>query len=138
MAAVAASLLLLGGCGVAAYRLSGNVYLMQYEKEDMPQYRFASLIRQAEDPSLLNLGFLDGGFYLASGVEPGNRFFCKFNLSLEEQSAEQTALIKAGDVQFVVVRGKKSPGKNYVRVDQCAFPFEGRMWTYTLYTRTEP
>lgn len=136
--AAATAAILLAGCGMAAYHLSGNVYLMAYEKEDMPQYRFARIIQQAEDPSLLNLGFLDGGFYLVSGVEPGNRFFCKFNLSLEEQSAEQTALIKAGDVQFVVVRGKKSPGKNYVRVDRCAFPFEGRMWTYTLYTRTEP
>ncbi len=67
-AAALASLVLLAGCGVAAYRFSGNVYLMAYEKEDMPQYRFAAIIRQAEDPSLLNLGFLDGGFYLAAGV----------------------------------------------------------------------
>lgn len=135
VAAALASLLLLWGCGTAAYRYSGNVYLMAYEKEDMPQYRFAQIIQQAEDPSLLNLGFLDGGFYLASGVEPDSRFFCTFNLSLKEQDAEHAALTKAGGVQFVVVRGKKSPGKNYVKVDQCSFPFEGRNWTYTLYKR---
>ncbi len=137
MVAAAASLLLLGGCGVAAYRFSGNVYLMQYEKEDMPQYRFADRIRQAEDPSLLNLGFLDGGFYLASGVEPDSRFFCTFNLSLAEQDEEHAELLNSGEVQFIVVRGKKSPGKNYVRVDQCSFPFEGRTWTYTLYQRID-
>ena len=133
-AAVAvASLLLLAGCGASAYRLSGNVYLMAYEKEDMPQYRFAAILAQEEDPSLLNLGFLDGGFYFAAGVEPDSRFFCTFNLSLEEQDREHSTLLKSGDVQFVVVRGKQSPGKNYVRVDQCSFPFEGRNWTYTLY-----
>ena len=132
-ATAVASLALLAGCGVIAYRLSGNVYLMQYEKEDMPQYRFATFIQQEDDPSLLNLGFLDGGFYFASGVEPDSRFFCTFNLSLEEQDREHAALLKDGDVQYVVVRGKKSPGKNYVRVDQCSFPFEGRNWTYTLY-----
>ena len=133
----AASLALLAGCGAAAYGLSSNVYLMQYEKKDMPQYRFAQIIQQAEDPSLLNLGFLDGGFYLASGVEPDSRFFCTFNLSLREQDREHDALLKDGAVQFVVVRGKKSPGKNYVRVDQCSFPFEGRNWTYTLYKRID-
>ena len=111
---------------------------MQYKKEDMPQYRFAAIIRQAEDPSLLNLGFLDGGFYLASGVEPSSRFFCTFNMSLSAQDRAHDALLKDGAVQFVVVRGKRSPGKNYVRVDQCAFPFEGRSWTYTLYQRVDP
>ena len=135
VAAAIASFVLLMGSGVAAYRNSANVYLMAYEREDMPQYRFARIIQQEEDPSLLNLGFLDGGFYLASGVEPDSRFFCTFNLSLEEQDAEHVALTKTGGVQFVVVRGKKSPGKNYVRVDQCSFPFEGRTWTYTLYER---
>ncbi|MBQ4595814.1 MAG: HlyC/CorC family transporter, partial [Firmicutes bacterium] len=47
-----------------------------------------------EDASLLNLGFLDGGFYLASGVEPENRFFCTFNLSLDEQDEEHSELIQ--------------------------------------------
>ena len=136
-ATAVASLALLAGCGFAAYRLSGNVYLMQYAKEDMPQYRFATIIQQEEDPSLLNLGFLDGGFYFASGVEPSDRFFCTFNLSLKEQDQEHDASLTNGDVQFVVVRGKKSPGKNYVRVDQCSFPFEGRNWTYTLYQRVD-
>ena len=59
-------------------------------------------------------------------------------LSLWAQDKEHAAAIKSGDVQFVVVRGKKSPGKNYVAVDQCAFPFEGRKWTYTLYQRIDP
>ena len=135
VAAAIASLILLVGCGVAAYRFSGNVYLMAYEKEDMPQYRFAEIIQQAEDPSLLNLGFLDGGFYLASGVEPNSRFFCTFNINLREQDEEHSTMTKTGGVQFVVVRGKKSPGKNYEQVDQCSFPFEGRSWTYTLYRR---
>ena len=136
--ALAASLALLGGCTAAAYGCSGNVYLMAYEKEDMPQYRFAARIQQAEDPSLLNLGFLDGGFYLASGVEPHSRYFCTLNLPLGDQDREHSALIRNGEVAFVVVRGKKAPGRNYVAVDRCSFPFEGRNWTYTLYQRVDP
>ena len=129
------AVLLLGGSVLTAYRTSGNVYLMAYEKEDMPQYRFAGLIRQRADASLLNLGFLDGGFYLAAGVEPETRFFCTFNLSLREQDEDQRQALRAGTVDFVVVRGKQSPGKNYTPVDTCSFPFEGRNWTYTLYEK---
>lgn len=129
----AAALLLLAGCGIGAYRNSGNVYLMAYAREDMPAYRFAAIIDQEEDPSLLNTGFLDGGFYLAAGVEPENRFFCTFNMDLDEQTAEHSALVKSGAVRFVVTRGKKAPGRNYELVDQCSFPFEGRNWTYCLY-----
>ncbi len=133
LSAALLSILLLGGSIFAAYKRSSNVYLMAYEKEDLPQYRFAEIIQQDEDASLLNLGFLDGGFYLASGVEPQNRFFCTFNLSLDEQDQEHSELIQTGSVKYIVVRGKKSPGRNYTLVDQCAFPFEGRTWTYSLY-----
>lgn len=131
--AAALSVLLLVGSICIAYKKSPNVYLMAYEKEDLPQYRFAAIIRQDEAASLLNLGFLDGGFYLASGVEPQNRFFCTFNLSLKEQDEEHSELTHTGAVQYVVVRGKRSPGRNYTLIDQCAFPFEGRTWTYSLY-----
>lgn len=66
-------------------------------------------------------------------MEPENSFFCTFNLSLDEQDEEHSELIQNGAVKYVVVRGKRSPGKNYILVDQCAFPFEGRNWTYSLY-----
>ncbi len=131
--AAALSVVLLAGSGCIAYRNSGNAYLMAYEQEDLPQYRFAQIIRQDDDASLLNLGFLDGGFYLASGVEPECRFFCTFNLSLQEQDEEHDRLIRDGAVKYIVVRGRKSPGRNYALVDKCTFPFEGRDWTYCLY-----
>lgn len=41
---------------------SSNVYLIPHEKEDLPQYRFRDIIRTVENPTLLNYGFLDGGF----------------------------------------------------------------------------
>ena len=49
-----------------------NRYLMSYKKEELPQYKFAEKIKQSgiENPTLLNYGFLDGGFYTASGILP--------------------------------------------------------------------
>ncbi|MBR3018581.1 MAG: hypothetical protein IKH57_16130 [Clostridia bacterium] len=46
---------------VAALRWSNHVYLMSVLKEELPPYRFAETVRQSEDRTLLNYGFLDGG-----------------------------------------------------------------------------
>lgn len=45
------------------YRISSNTYLLAYSKMDMLQYQFAAIIKESDDESVLNYGFLDGGFY---------------------------------------------------------------------------
>jgi len=117
-----------------AYQFSGNVYLMGTDQKDMPQYRFAETIRQEEQASLLNEGFLDGGFYLAAGVEPANRYFCTLNMRLPDMEQEHAAMIREGTTDFVITRNRKlDESAPYQLVDQCTFPFEGRDWTYYLY-----
>ena len=113
---------------------SPNAYLRAYEREEMPPYRFARIIRQTENASLLNEGFLDGGFYFASGTEPENRYFCTLNMDLPEMEQEHDTLIREGAVTYIVTRGKKQqslPG--YTLADTASFPFEGRDWTYQLW-----
>ena len=115
---------------------SGNVYLMDIPREDTPQYRFAEIIRQAEDPSLLNYGFLDGGFYFASGVLPSEPYFCSLNISLREMDAALKRSLQEGVTQFVVTRSKKlDEDLPYRLVDEASMVFEGRPWTYYLYER---
>ncbi len=134
-AGVLAAVLALAG-PFAAYHLSGNVYLMQISREETPQYRFAETIRKAEDPTLLNYGFLDGGYYLVSGVLPATRFFCTLNNDLPEMTEEHAAAIREGKTAFLVVRGRKlKDARNYTLVDECSMYFEGREWTYYLYGR---
>lgn len=134
---------------VAALQWSNNVYLMRVPKEDMPPYRFAETIRQAEDQTLLNYGFLDGGYYLAADSQPVTRFFCTLNNDLPEMKEEQRAAIAEGRTAFVVTRGmggkqSQRPGRSekesvdmsaYRAVDTCSMVFEGFEWTYTLYER---
>ncbi len=76
-------------------------------KEAYPQFQFAEIINQKENPTLLNYGFIDGGFYLASHVRPINKYFCKVNIDrkeLPEMYEEQTAILTSRAVDFVVIR----------------------------------
>ena len=136
---------------VATLHWSNNVYLMGVPKEEMPPYRFAGTIRQAEDQTLLNYGFLDGGYYLAANSQPVTRFFCTLNNDLPEMTEEHRTAIAEGRTAFVVTRGmggsqrqRKGGGQNespdmsaYRAVDTCTMVFEGREWTYTLYERID-
>ena len=136
---------------VAALQWSRNVYLMSVPKDKMPPYRFAETIRQAEDQTLLNYGFLDGGYYLAADSQPVTRFFCTLNNDLPEMKEEHRTAISEGQTAFVVTR-RMGGGQNqrsgrsekesvdmsaYRAVDTCSMVFEGFEWTYTLYERIE-
>ena len=137
IATVLATVLVLGS-PFMAYMLSPNTYLMGTEKEDMPQYRFAALIRETEDQTLLNAGFLDGGFYYAAGSIPVNPYFCTLNISLPEMNAAIDSAVRSGETAYVITRQQKLKGnRNYHLIDQCSFPYEGRNWTYYLYRRND-
>ena len=135
IAAGLAALILLAGLPAAATQ-GGNTYLLGTKKEDMPQYRFAEIIRQSEDRSLLNYGFLDGGFYFAAGSLPETRFFCTLNNDLPEMRQELRSAVSEGKTEFVITRQQKlkDAGK-YELADTAEMIFEGRKWTYYLYRR---
>jgi hypothetical protein len=135
-AAATLACLLLPAGPLIALRASPNTYLMDYRREDLPQYRFAEIITQCEDPSLLNYGFLDGGFYFASGVLPSDPYFCTLNIDLPEMDQALRESIREGKTAFVVTRSQKLKGSSsYTLVDEADLPFEGRTWHYYLYQR---
>ena len=118
-----------------------NQYLTKYEKVDTVQYRFAETIQTVDDPTLLNYGFLDGGFYFASGATPACRYFCYFNINPPEMWTEQNTCIKNGDADFIVTRQYKLDAygidtSKYTLVDEASHPFDQNYsFTYYLYQR---
>lgn len=122
--------------------LSRNTRLLLYKKTDMPQYRFAEVIAKREGATLLNYGFLDGGFYFAAQKNPSCKYFCELNIELDEMFAEQRRMIEMREVDFVVTRGNTldergidHSGYRLLRVS--SFPFESRYFAYHLYERIE-
>ena len=121
------------------YRKSGNTYLMRYGRDQMPQYRFAEIIRETPDAVLLNYGFLDGGFYYASGAKPASRYFCRLMADIPEMMQEQNACVKEGRADFVVMQNQQLADLPWIDTglyelaDQAQFRFEGDWPTYYLY-----
>ena len=76
------------------------------DADELVQTRFAREINRKEDATLLNYGFLDGGFYLAADVQPSNPWFVTLNTSKEKGMAAQAQVIEAGEVDFVVTQKK--------------------------------
>lgn len=114
-----------------------NSYFSRYSKEDTVQYRFAKLIRCVDDATLLNYGFLDGGFYFASGAKPACRYFCYFNINPPEMWEEQNACIQQGAADFIVTRQYKLEQygidmSNYKLVDEAEHPYD-KNYSYTYY-----
>lgn len=132
------ALLLILGMGVFCRREGKNTYLMAFEKEDLPQYRFAETIRQTPDATLLNFGFLDGGFYFAADVVPHNRFFCILNVSAPDMWQSMYRQVNQGLTDYVVTRDRELgsyhvDASRYTCVDVAEFYFEGKTRTYYLY-----
>lgn len=94
-----------------AYQKSPNTIMLSLKKSDYAQYTFAEIINQYENPTLLNYGFLDGGFYSTTGIIPNCYFFMRNNIShriFPKLLDEQQDYIINEKVDFVVVRGPLS------------------------------
>ena len=88
------------------YQANQNTYMLEIEKEDLVQFRYAEIMHETENPTLLNYGWLDGGFYTAAGIVPKLRFFYLPNFRYDRFPLimdEQKRYIKEQLVDFVVV-----------------------------------
>lgn len=130
--------------GVYAFHASLNTYMLKTDQKDMPQYQFAQTILETEGATLLNYGFLDGGFYTAAGLSPSEKYFCKLNLPLEEMNRTLSSSVQEGRTTYVVTRGTKLKGNTpYELIDTARGLYQSnaeapRMFTYYLYRLKEP
>lgn len=130
-------------CLLQCHASSPNTYLMGYEKEQMPQFQFAAyMLDKKEDPTLLNFGFLDAGFYYAADSLPVCPFFCTFNVNAPGMWETQYEYIREGKVDFVITRhyplvNYQVDSSRYQLVDTASMYFEGVDFTYYLYELVE-
>ena len=82
-----------------------NLPYIGYPKSELPQTQFAEEIHREGGGSVLNYGFGDGGFYLATGEQPPIADFIAFNLKKEESKGRQAEGLRTRDIRWVVTRG---------------------------------
>ena len=112
------------------------------------QKKFAEIIKSEKNPTLLNYGSLDLGFYHASGVLPSNYYFEKQNIEYEmlpEMMDEQNDIINKKKVDFVVIRLRykenllkdipKNIGENYSLVSQHNQIYAETDYSYLLFKK---
>lgn len=138
---IVAALFSILASSTASYYLSPNNTFMAVPQSDLAQFQFAKIIDRSKNPTLLNYGFLDGGFYTTAGVVPVTRYFCKNNVPDPQMMQAQNAIIRNKGVEFVVLRMNgysTSPNvaylsANYKQIDHVTQIFEGKRFTYLLY-----
>ena len=131
---VLCALLFLSASAVLSLNCSMNVKMMGKDKESLPQYRFAKIINERENATLLNYGWLDGGFYTAANIIPDCKFFCRLNMTaLPEMDETQNIWLDEAKCDFVVTYGSPLYHENYVTIDSCSMiGFFGDEETYYL------
>ena len=143
--AVVCSMLLLI---VATIVASPNIPLTRISRSQYPQYAFAEILGQVPGATVLNYGFLDGGFYTAADVTPSFKYFMLNNIDREdlpEMYSEQQRYIIDREATFVVLRMNKDDNastagitalrENYELVAEkvLAYRGSGLVFKYGLY-----
>ena len=97
------------------------------------QYRIAAVIAETPDATLLNYGFMDAGFFTATGIAPGVKYFHRTNMPLREMLDEQNRYIEEGICDYVITRGMlpESISERYELVAEADSP--GNMLTFNVF-----
>ena len=95
--------------------LTPNQSMMFTDKKDKVQYKFAEIITQTNNPTLLNYGFIDRGFYFAADVLPSCKAFCTLNSLIPELNKLQSESIEKGLTDYVVSE-KKINNNHYIMI----------------------
>lgn len=123
---------------IASYCFSQNTYLMKYKKDDLPQYKFAKIMEDANAKTMLYYGHLDKGFYYTSEITPNCKYFCRLNIQLKEMKNMQKEFIESGKTDFVITDDKtldeyQMNTDHYELISKEEFTFDKKDCTYYLY-----
>lgn len=68
---------------VTAYFGANYREMLFMKKEDLFQVKFAEIIHKKENPTLVNIGYLDCGVYTTTGIVPSTYFFERQNIDYQ-------------------------------------------------------
>jgi hypothetical protein len=141
---LAAAVLLVSVAFTAAF--NHNTYLLKIKKNDLVQYRFASIINQTKHATVLNYDSLDLGIYTVTGIIPNVKYFEKQNIDYAKYPLNmdaQNRYVREKLVDYVVIRRSMtyinhhvpSFHRNYTLVSKQSQVYEGKTSEYWLFKR---
>lgn len=88
---------------------SRNMPFLDNRKEDLMQYQIKERIEQSgiSDPTILEYETASTGVNTAAGLIPKNRFFCNFNILLEDMKKDQQTCFEEACADFVIIQTKE-------------------------------
>lgn len=122
-----------------------NTELLFVKKENLYQYKFAAMINQTQNATLLNYGRLDLGIYTTTGIIPTIKYFQNLNIPHDIFPIimdEQNRYIKEGLVDYVVTAIMPEDnedllimdiGENYKLIGRELQKFENNYYLYLLF-----
>lgn len=128
-------------CLLVALIKSDNTYYMFKKRDDYAQFIFADIIEK--NSTILNYGFLDGGFYFSTNTIPSVYYFEKQNvnyLNYPKNMDEQNRYIEEKKVDYVITRNNnrkdiKGLSENYSFLKKKKQEYEGKIVEYQLYKK---
>jgi len=67
------------------------------------QYKFAAIINEKQNPTILTYDFIDTGFYMAANTLPNHKYFILTNIeTFKENREEQKSYLESGEIDFVI------------------------------------
>lgn len=128
------------------FLLNDNSDMLMSKRQELVQYRYASIINQTKDATLLNYGYLDHGFYTAANITPNVRFFENQNIDYSRFPLimdEQNRYIKDKEIDYVVIRIELSEDEeglqipylydNYNLIKNDTQVYKGEVYKYLLF-----
>ncbi|SMC68986.1 hypothetical protein SAMN06296952_2286 [Oscillospiraceae bacterium] len=93
---------------------SPSLFMFGREREEYPQYQIAEVIKAdgIADPKIINFGFLDSGFYLATDTLPFNNHYCTA-CDYEYYTYEHKALIQQKAADYIITKDKTYDWEGY-------------------------
>lgn len=127
-----------------------NTYMLKMNKNDLFQYKFAKIINETPNATLLNYGSLDNGLYLTTGITPNIKYFEIQNIPYKkfpENINEQNRYIKEGITDYVLIKinhnktlkdiKSKYIWDKYELISQKEQFFEGKINKYLLFRKKD-
>lgn len=95
---------------IGCYNGANYREMIGMDKSEMFQFKYADYIKQYENPTLLNMGFLDAGIYTLADILPNTYFFEVQNIDYENFPDNLDCMrenVENKEVKFIVYNSKR-------------------------------